>query len=1116
MANRDAGFESAPNVRRCVRCGALAHSGSNFCAHCGWSLSDDVPEPVTRASMADVRRAVDQRAEDKGADRRRRSPVASPFERRQLTVVFCDLVDSTALATQTDPEDFNDAIEDFYRVVAQSVGEFGGYVARYIGDGALIYFGYPQAHEDDAERAVHAALATLARIEQRKLAGVASLQIRIGIATGVVVVGNLHATVVPGTLDIAGEAAHVAARLQGSAQPGTVLVDANTRRMLGELFEWQGLGPRHLKGIAEPVEVWQVLDSKQVASRFDAQRGTIVTPMLDRDGFRTTLLERWNEASAGNGGAVLISGDAGIGKSRLAASVAEDVGRDSTQILRFACAPHRQGSTLYPFISFLERAAGFTRDDSDEVRLRKLGDVLIDASAEEFALLADLMTLKHNGAASTATLSPQSKRNRTLHALLFQIERAARKKPLLVIFEDAHWSDDTSRLLIEQGFERLASIPVLVLVLARPDFQPAWLHYPNVSQVVLTPLPPEISAALVHIVAAEHLLQPRLVAEIVERTDGLPLFIEEVTKAIVESQALGVEANAGGAEKKQVPFEKGQLPFSLQTSLLARLDRLGRAREIAQLASAIGREFSSDLLRLIADPADDLDALLEILVTSGILLRDQGSVSRYSFKHALIRDAAHALMIRDKRHAIHTRIAAALESISPDMAANHPDVLAWHYTEARVVEKAVGYWLRAGHQALRRSAMAEALGHLRQGEALILQLEDTPWRRQCELDLTIAIGMAQIATQGYAVVSTGDTFRKAQALCARLPDPPQTLAVMHGLWTHALMRADFPAAQQLANEVYERGAKRSAASPDPIWPLMGYRFRGATRYFLGEFTEAVADVDAGLALYDPARRAMYAAFTVDDPKVVMLLYRSWALMCLGRFADANKYSDMTIYEARQIGHVYTLAHALCGRAFVTVMLGTPVDALREIDTLAVVAVDNGIAYYEAVASFLRGWCLAAQGHFEPGLSLIASGLAAYRAAGTLLYVSGFLRMSAEAHAWAGRTAEALVLVKEALAVMDSTWQCWDAAEIHRVHGTILRAMHEDAAAEEAFRHSLDISRGQGAMLWELRATRDLAALLTERGASDEGRRLLEGLTSSDRQCVPGDLERAKEILATAA
>ncbi len=1087
MADREARTSHATEVRRCVRCGALAHSGSNFCAQCGWSLSDDAPEPA----------ALDAQS----ANRRRRSRVASPFERRQLTVVFCDLVDSTALATQADPEDLNDAIEDFYRVVSQSVGEFGGYVARYIGDGALVYFGYPEAHEDDAERAVHAALATIARVKARRLAGSACLQIRIGIATGVVVVGNLHAAVVPGTLDIAGEAAHMAARLQALARPDTVLVDASTRRMLGELFEWQEFGLHRLKGIASPVEVWQALDTKRVASRFEARHGVIATPMLARDSFRATLLTRWRTASSGNGAAVLISGEAGIGKSRLAASIAADVDKNSCQVLRFACAPYRQGSVFYPFIVFLEQAAGFTRDDTEESKLTKLAGILNEPSIEEFALLAELLNLKHGRGASIATLSPQSRRNRTLHALLSQIERAARKKPALVIYEDAHWSDDTSRVLIEEGFSRLRNIPVLVLVLARPEFQPAWLGRPNVTQMQLAPLSTEMSAALVHMVAADHLLTPRLVAEIVARTDGLPLYIEEVTKAIVESEILRSAAHAGRDE--------WQLPFQLQASLLARLDRLGPAREIAQLASAIGREFSSDLLRMVADREDDLDALLASLVASGILTQQKGSPSNYAFKHALIRDAAHAIMNRDKRHMVHTRIASALEHSDPGISENHPEVLAWHYTEARVIEKAVGYWLRAGHQSLRRSATTEALGHLRHGEALIAQVEDTPWRRQCELDLTIAIGMALIATQGYAVASTGDTFRKAQALCARLPDPPQTLAVMHGLWTHALMRADFPAAQWLANEVYERGVNRS----DPIWPLMGYRFRGCTRYFLGEFSEAIADLDAGLALYDPARRAMYAAFTVDDSRVVLLLYRAWSLMCMGRFADANKCCDTAIHEARQIGHLYTLAHALSGRAFVTLTIGSPSDALRQVDELEVVLADNGIAYYEAISIILRGCCLVALGRNETAFPLLASGLAAYRAAGTVLYVSGFLRMSAEMHARAGKTAEALALIEEAIAVMDSTWQCWDAAEIHRVHGTILRAMHDEAAAEEAFRHALDIARRQGAMLWELRATRDLAALLTRRGANDEGRRLLDGLASSDRQRAPADLECVKEILA---
>lgn len=1087
MADRDVGYGRGSVVLRCLRCAALAYPGSNFCAQCGWSLSDEPPEAA--ASLG------------RGPDRRGHSRLGSPFERRQLTVVFCDLVDSTALATRADPEDLNDAIEDFYRVVSQSVSEFGGHVARYIGDGALVYFGYPQAHEDDAERAVHASLATIARLNERRLAGLASLHIRIGVATGVVVVGNLHSAVTPGAPDIAGEAAHIAARLQAMARPDTVLVDASTHRMLGDLFEWERLGLHPLKGVPGPVNVWRVLDSKKVASRFEAQHGVSGTPMLDRDDFRTTLLDRWRDAIVGNGAAVLISGDAGIGKSRLAASVADDVGKDSAQILRFACAPHRQGSTLYPFIAYLERAAGFERGDSEETRLRKLGDILLDASAEEFALLAELLTLRHGRDVLPSTLSAQSKRNRTMHALLFQIERAARKQPALVIFEDAHWSDDTSRLLLEQGLARLARIPVLVLVLARPEFQPPWSKEARVTHMQLAPLTPGMSAALVHIVAGGHSLQPRLVAEIVDRTDGLPLFIEEVTKAIVESEVLGRASDRGSAEKEG-------LPFSLQTSLLARLDRLGRAREIAQLASAIGREFSSDLLRLLADPEDDLDVLLENLVASGILLRR--GPSHYMFKHALIRDAAHAIMIRDKRHAIHTRIAAALEQHDPGMAEKHPEVLAWHYTEARVIDKAVGHWLRAGLLALRRSAMTEALGHLRHGEALIAQVEDSPWRRQCELDLTIAIGMGQIATQGYAVASTGETFQKAQRLCALLPDPPQTLAVMHGLWTHALLRADFPKAQSLADQVFERGENR----PDPTWSLMGRRFRGVTHYPLGQFPQAVAQLESGLALYDPSRRTMYAALTVDDPRVVMLTYQSWSLMCMGRFADARKCSDIAISEAQHMGHIYTLAHALNGGAFVTLTIGSPSDALRRLDELTVVLADNGIAYYQAVATILRGWCIAALGRFEQALPLLVAGLATYRATGSALYLSGFLRMSAESYRRAGKVAEALPLIEEAITVMNATGQCWDAAEIHRVHGTILRALDEKEVAESAFRRALDIARRQHALLWELRAARDLAALLTARGANDEAGSLLGGVQSADRR-MPADIEYAREILAAA-
>jgi class 3 adenylate cyclase/predicted ATPase len=1086
MQEREVWKSGASDARRCARCAVIAHAGTNFCSQCGWMLSRGAAELSSEENAA--------------ADRRHQTRFQTPFERRQLTVMFCDLVNSTSLALRADPEDLNDAFGDFYAAVTDSVSEFGGFVARYVGDGALVYFGYPSAHEDDAERAIQAALATLARVKEQGRSGRA-MRARIGIATGVVVVGNLHAETLPTTLDIAGEPAHVAARLQASARPDTILVAASTRAVIGELFEWRSLGPRRLKGIADPVDVWEVLGTKAVSSRFEALRGSTVSPMLARDGEHATLLAAWQAVSNGHGNAVLVHGEPGIGKSRLAASIADDATKSHGAILRFSCSPTRQGSAFHPCIVFLENAAGFARTDSDEAKLAKLAGALVDASLEDVSLIADLLSLKHEAPPSLASLTPRARRQRTMQVLISQLERAAKAQPVLIVFEDAHWCDESSRVLLDRLVDRLEKLPILLLVLARPEFQPAWRAHRQVKAIELDPLTPEVSAALVHFTAGDHPLSPRIVADIVARTDGLPLFIEEVTKAIVEG-------DKGGVTPTRSARDNDLLPFSLQASLLARLDRLGRAREIAQVAAAIGREFSGDLLRLVGDSDGDIDHLLDTLVASGILLRSTGSASNYIFKHALIRDAAHAIMNRDKRHAVHTRIAAALEAHYPEVALNNAEVLAWHYTEARVIEKAVGYWLRAGHHCLRRSAMDEALGHLRRGESLIAQVPDTPWRRQCELDLTIAMGMAQIATQGYAVASTGDTFRKAQVLCERLPDPPQTLAVMHGLWTHALMRADFPSALKQVEEVLDRGATRS----DPIWSLMGHRFRGCTRYFLGEFSESIADIDAGLALYDPALRARYATLTVDDPRIVMLLFRAWSLMCMGRFADAKHFADMAVHDARKIGHLYSLAHALSGRAFITLSTGSPSDALRQVDELSEALADNGIAYYDAIATIMRGYCLVTLNRVQQGLPLITSGLAAYRGAGTVLYASGFLRMAAECHCRAGMTTEAMAMIDEAVTVMDATWQCWDAAEIHRVRGTVLLATHNETEAEESLRRSLDIARSQGAMLWELRAARDLAGLLSRRGASDEGGYLLKELASSHRHGTQADVERAREIL----
>ena len=1076
----DSGGDRGPGMLRCVHCDAVSYAGAKFCSQCGRSLLGGAGEPADALGDTSATLGV---------------------ERRQLTVLFCDLVGSTPLAKRIDAEDYKDVIQAFARAVSDAVSEFDGYVARYVGDAALVCFGFPRAHEDDPERAVHAALRALENIGLLNVHGQGPLRARVGIATGLVIVGNLHGAAGRNEPDLAGETPNLAARLQGIAEPNTIVVASATRQLLGQLFEWRDLGLQAVEGLTEPVQAWQVIGARPVTSRYDARRDASLTPMLGRDECRATLLELWRQARTGAGRVALISGEAGLGKSRMAAAILHEVKGQAHATLRYFCSEYRQGSPLHPCIQQFEYLAGFSRGDSPEERLAKLETLLGDTPKQDIGLIAEMLNLPASGRFPVPQLSPPVKRQRTLEALLEQFERVARR-PTLIIFEDAQWSDDTSRELLGRAASRLNRLPSMLIVLTRPDFRPLWAAQAHVSCITLGQLTPEVSAALVRSVAKDR-LSAQVIADIVARTDNNPLYIEEVTRAIVESGDRRTASRAGGGQD-------ATLPLTLQASLLSRLDRLGRrAREIAEIAAAIGRDFTSEMLALIVESADDLRALLDLLVESGLVLRRAALESGYTFKHALIRDAAYGLMAREKRYSVHARIAKVLEAQFPETAANHPEILAWHYTECRLIEKAVAYWLAAGQQALRRSAMAEALRHLRRGVEVIAGAADSPWRLKSELDLTIAIGKAQIATQGYAIVSTRDTFAKALELCGRLGNPPQVLAVLHGLWTHTLLRADFPSALAHAEQVLARGE----AQGDRTWMLMGRRFTGVTRHPMGKFLEARHQLELGLELYDPAQQATYAALTVDDPRVVMLTYLSWSLMCLGEFDEAHRCSEQAVEGARQMGQVYTLAHALNGAAFVALTIDSPEEALRRLDELSATIADYGIAYYEAVKTIFRGWCLAATDEFDDGMPLLHAGVSAYKATESKLYLSGFLRMSAEAHARAGEDGEAMRLIEESLSIMESTDQRWDEAEIHRVHGTLLRGRGEHHAAEKAFRKACVVARAQGAKLWELRASCALAELLAARGAPAEARAALGPAVAAfgDRVDAP-DLTRARILL----
>jgi class 3 adenylate cyclase len=608
----------------------------------------------------------------------RDAPAPAEAERRQLTVMFCDLVGSTALAARLDPEDLREVIASYHRAITYAVGGFDGFVAKYMGDGVLVYFGYPAAHEDDAERAVRAGLDLIDAVRRLDVRSV-KLQARVGIATGLVVVGDLIGEGSAQEQSVVGETPNLAARLQALAEPEAVVIAAGTRRLVGDLFEYRDLGAVEVKGLAEPVQAWQVVRPSAIESRFEALRGSSLTPLVGRGEEIELLLRRWARAKAGDGQVVLIAGEPGIGKSRITAELEECLHAEPYLSLRYFCSPYHQDSALYPFIDQLWRTAGFARDDPPASKLKKLEALLARTVPpdEDVAFLADLMSLPASERHLLPNLSPQRKKERTLEALIRQLEGLARLRPMVMVFEDAHWIDPTSRELLDLIVQRVRTMPVLLIVTFRPEFQPPWTGQPQVTMLALNRLDRRDRTALVAQIAGGKALPDEVVTQIVDRTDGVPLFVEELTKSVLESgiTPLGV-------------------PTTLHDSLMARLDRLASVRLVAQIGAAIGREFSYELLHAVSRlPEDELRAALTRLVASELVFqRGAPPDAVYSFKHALVQDAAHSSLLRSSRQQLHARIAEALETHSPELMNTQPELFAQHYAEAGLAEKSVAFW----------------------------------------------------------------------------------------------------------------------------------------------------------------------------------------------------------------------------------------------------------------------------------------------------------------------------------------------------------------------------------------------------------------------------------------
>jgi class 3 adenylate cyclase/predicted ATPase len=997
-------------------------------------------------------------------------------ERRQLTVMFCDLVGSTALSAQLDPEDLRAIIGSYHRCCAEVINRSGGFVAKYMGDGVLAYFGYPQAQEEDAERAVRAGLALVEAVPNGH--GRAALQVRIGIATGLVVVGDLLGEGAAQEQAVVGETPNLAARLQALAEPGAVVIAASTRRLTRGLFEYRDLGTIALKGLGENVPAWQVLGLGSAEGRFEALR-TTTTPLVGRDEEIDLLMRRWEQAKRGDGQVVLISGEPGIGKSRIAQTIVERISGQSHTRLRYFCSPHHQDSALYPSITQLERAAGFRRDDSPEQRLEKLEVVLAHGAndlTEAVPLMADLLSIPIGNRYPPLILTPQKRKERTLHAQLAQVEGLAARQPVLMVFEDIHWSDPTTRESLDLLVDRVSMLPVLAIFTFRPEFTPPWIGRPHVTLLTLSRLPPRQRAEMIVHVTGGKVLPREIADQIVDRTDGVPLFIEELTKSVVES---GIVTAAGDHYAVAGPVAPLAIPTSLHTSLLARLDRLAPTREVAQIGAALGRSFTHEVIAAVAGMPDHKlsDALKQLVRAELILQRGTPPDCEYTFKHALVQDAAYDTLLRNRRQHIHAHIAAILETQFPEMAEVHPGVLARHFAEAALLEKAIGYWLKAGQQALTRSAMIEAEAQLKKGLELVVRLPDNLDHQQNELNLQIAYGRALRATRGFAAPEVSAAFTRARWLCEQLDQPSQLAMVMSGQWSNCLSRGDILLSYQLANELLDHGETRN----DPSLRLAGYRCSTVSCFHLGDLGRAREHAERAIALCDPAH-----------PPLVPLAYLYRSLLHLGYLDQACSRRDELLEQARRGTQSHTLATAitlLCDKY----LERDPATLLQRADALMALGFRHDFPFFAAGGTVFRGWCLSALGQPGEGLRVLTEGIAHYRATGALQNVPLFLTMLAQAFGRAGRAAEGLSHLDQAEQVLNTTQERWAEVELRHVRGELLVAVGEHAAAKHSLLLAVSVASQQKAKLLELLATMSLARLLRDRGKPGEGHDLLESI-----------------------
>lgn len=1039
-------------------------------------------------------------------------------ERRQLTVMFCDLVDSTAMSRKLDPEDLRDLNLAYQDAVKVAVERYNGFVARYMGDGVLAYFGYPHAHEDDAERAVRAGLGIVEEIAKLhsgvgQAKGV-TLAVRVGIATGPVVVGDLIGKGASQESAVVGETPNLAAKLQGFAEPDSVVVASITRRLTAGHFEYRDLGERDVKGLPAPVPAWQVVGESTARSRFEAAHGRHLIPLVGRDEEVALLARRWSAAKQGEGQVVLICGEPGIGKSRLAEAFASRTAAEPHVRLRYQCSPHHANSALYPIIAQLEYAAGVTAQLGAGEKLEKLESLLgksSNALDRDIPLLADLLSIPITG--HYADVEPDAKRRRqqTLDALVRQLEGLSHTDPVLCIFEDVHWIDPSTRELLDRIVDRVESLPVFLIITFRPEFEASWIGQAGVSLMTLSRIGRKLSREMVERLAGAMAMPAEVVDEVVARTDGVPLFIEELTRTVVESEQLVGASDGGRGREKWKP----SIPMTLHDSLMARLDQLMLGKPLAQIGSVIGRDFDQEILSAVCEPsaADVEGGMRELEVAGLVFRRGTGSGTVFSFKHALVQDAAYESLLREKKRELHERVARAIEEHRVDLTNTEPEVLAHHFSAAGIPDSAIRYWYRAGQRASERSASLETIAHIEKGLNLLDSLPNADDRAAWELRLQVVRGPALMNTIGSASAEVRSAYRRACELSELAGDAEQKFVASWGLWLNRQMAGDFESARQFADEVIALGDKLS----DSTYLLQAHHAAWTTLGYLGDQTSALEHTDQGLALYDVDRHHRSAFIYGDhDAGVCGHIHKAMSLWQLGYPDRAIDTSKEGLKLAETLSHPLSSALIGCYAAIVHQLRGEPDAVLRLAEAAAKECARHGLEIWSNNAEILRSWATAALGD-DNGVESMRRALEQRGATGSKLRQVYYLTIFAELLADAGAVEDGLEVIERSLTMLEESGERRWEPYVHKINADLMRAKNEPDLAVLHFNEAISVARRQKARSFVLRATIGLADLRLEQGDRKEAGLLLDPIYASfDEGFDTCDLRMARALLERTA